>query len=321
MVGFFGIIKNMKMESHLGQRMKQEQKLTRMQILTQRISMRLLIDFQHYTGKFEKQILKKVEFVGIDPEDQEAQYHYEILGTLVLKEGDDPDSLLGQIVKKNCINIEDVQKVVVESFELQDIDLDLGTKRNVDLITLVLRDQSDLSLTVSIDKYATHDVAQSPSFQESQALSNVDASKAWAVQRFFGYKTIEDSVDGRFKGFICKEFVPGEVLGNFTADLETAKETYGEEAMKRLAYAVGTMFANCLNELGGVPRDSNSLNIIVVNSNLENPVTRFCDVEEVRKDDAGIRLELRLMVTEFGEFGGEVVRGIKDNHREKISYP
>jgi hypothetical protein len=231
---------------------------------------------------------------------------------------------LGQIVRENYINIKNVQKVMVESFELQDIDLDLGTKRNVDLVTLILKDESELSITVSIDKYPTHDIHQSPSFQESQALSNIDTSKAWAVQRFFGYKTIEDSVDGRFKGLICKEFVPGEVLGNVTADLEIAKETHSEDAIKKLAYAVGKMFANCLNELGGVPRDSNSLNIIIVNSNLENPVTRFCDVEDVRRDDAGIRLELRLMVTEFGEFGREVVRGIKDNHHGKLkgaSYP
>ena len=304
--------------------LRQEPKLTQTQILEQRISARLRMEFRHDVGKFEKQILKKVEFVGIDPEDHEAQYHYEILGTLVMRGVEDKESLLGQIVRKNFINIKDVQKVMVESFELQDIDLDLGTKRNVDLITLVLKNKNELSITVSIDKYAHDNIEQSPSFQESQALSGIDTSKAWAVQRFFGYKTIEDSVDGRFKGFICKEFIPGEVLGNVTADIEMAKETHTEEAVKKLAYAVGKMFANCLNEFGGVPRDSNSLNIIIVNSNLEDPVTRFCDVEDVRKDDAGIRLELRLMVAEFGEFGREVVRGIKDNHRGKLkgaSYP
>ncbi|OGI94141.1 hypothetical protein A3A07_00890 [Candidatus Nomurabacteria bacterium RIFCSPLOWO2_01_FULL_41_52] len=315
----------MKMGMGMGPRqsLRQEQKLTQTQILEQRISARLLIELRQDVGKFEKQILKKVEFVGIDPEEPESQYHYEVLGTLVLRASEDRESLLGQIVRENYIDIEDVQKVMVESFELQDIDLDLGTKRNVDLITLVLKDEKEFSVTVSIDKHATHDIHQSPSFQESQALSNIDTGKAWAVQRFLGYKTIEDSVDGKFKGLICKEFIPGEVLGNVTADIELSKETHGEAAMKKLAYAVGKMFANCLNEFGGVPRDSNSLNIIIVNSNLENPVTRFCDVEEVRRDEAGIKLELRLMVAEFEEFGNEVTRGIKDNLSEELKavYP
>src|SRR3989344_4396264 len=192
----------MKMGMGMGPRqsLRQEQKLTQTQILEQRISARLLIELRQDVGKFEKQILKKVEFVGIDP---------------------------------------------------------------------------------------------------------------------------EEPVDGKFKGLICKEFIPGEVLGNVTADIELSKETHGEAAMKKLAYAVGKMFANCLNEFGGVPRDSNSLNIIIVNSNLENPVTRFCDVEEVRRDEAGIKLELRLMVAEFEEFGNEVTRGIKDNLSEELKdvYP
>ena len=297
----------------------QKQRLTQQQILEQRISLRLGLELARRVGKFEKQILKKAEFVGIDPDDPKTQYHYDILGTLVLKGAENEKSLLGQIVREKHVSIGDIEKVIVETFELQDIDMDLGTKRNVDLITLVLKNKGEFSVTVSIDKYPAGHIEQSPSFQESQTLSKIDSTKVWAVQALHGFKVIEGSVEGGIRGLICKEFIPGEVLGNFTADLESVVEVHGKEAIRRVAYAVGKMFANCLEELGGLPKDSNSLNIIVANSELGEPITRFCDVEEVYTDAPSIKRELRLMIAEFERFGEEIVRGLKDHYHGDIS--
>src|SRR3989344_4612326 len=72
----------MKMGMSMGPRqsLRQEQKLTQTQILEQRISARLLIELRQDVGKFEKQILKKVEFVGTDTEEPDSQYQYEVLG-------------------------------------------------------------------------------------------------------------------------------------------------------------------------------------------------------------------------------------------------
>jgi hypothetical protein len=62
------------------------------------------------------------------------------------------------------------------------------------------------------------------------------------------------------------------------------------------------MIASCLNELSGVPRDSNGLNIII-GENQQGFTARYCDVEGIVRDTDSVQKEIKLLKESFGEFG------------------
>lgn len=287
------------------------------QHLEQKILLSLIEKLEQRIGIFEKQILEKAEFVDIDLEGEASQYHVDMLESLVVRELEDQDSLIACVVKSKHKTIADIEKLIVESFSLGDISFDIGTKRNVDVVTLIFSGDQSFTMTVSLDKERVIDMKDSPSFKESEILQNIDSDKTWAVQKYFGSIEVVDVDTGGKRFLICKEFLDGQMLGNFTTDLHNSEELYGKHNMERLAYATGKAVANILTELGGVPLDSNPLNLIVLGVvDSEEITVRYCDVEELRTDKAGINKEIVLIGKSFGYLADHFKRGIKENCKQ-----
>ena len=61
------------------------------------------------TGKFEKQLLKKIELIDIDLD--ESPYHVDMLGVLVVRESEEKKSLIGSIVEKSEMSDKPIQKI------------------------------------------------------------------------------------------------------------------------------------------------------------------------------------------------------------------
>lgn len=293
------------------------QKLERNQ--EQKILLKLSQELKRHIGKFEKQILEKTEFFDINFDTESSKYHIEMLRSVVMKESKDEDSVIAQVVKIHNKNIDDIEKVIVESFSLGDMSFDIGTKRNVDLLTIVFNGGEYLAITVSLDKETFEDITESPSFQEAEILKNIDSSKVWSLQKYFASIEVKDK-NGQKRFLNCKEFLEGQMLGNFMADLVFFEIQYGRSRMEELAYATGKAFANTLTELNGVPSDSNPLNLIVkgLEPGGEEIVVRYCDVEELVVDQAGIDHEVRLIHKAFGWFGDYFKKGISENYQGKL---
>ncbi|MEK7583859.1 MAG: hypothetical protein AAB490_01325 [Patescibacteria group bacterium] len=262
------------------------------------------------TGKFEKQILERVELIDINLD--ESPYHTDMLGALIVRDSEKKKSLLGRIVEESKLSDKPIQKIIVERFSMEDISLDIGTKRNVDVITIVFEDDKELTLTVSLDKEAVDSIEKSPSYQEAQTLQRKGTADTWAVQKYYGMEKVEDSKGVRVA--ICKEFLDGPMLANTTTAIDPYMSEQEQAKTKRLAYATGRMVANTLTHLGGIPKDSNPLNIIILHGDADDEHTRYCDVEEIVTDEEGIRNELDRLKNEFQEYGGELFRGINEHY-------
>ena len=286
------------------------------QDLKQSLIFNLSCEIEQKLGKFEKQILEKVEFVDLALDLEESEYHIEMFKNLIMKESNDKDSLISLIVKSEYKNIVDIKKIIIESFTQGDTSFDLGMNRNVDLITIIFDDNQFFTTTISLDKEIFNDIKDSPSFKETQILKNIDSTKVWAVQKYLA--SIEINEKGKKKFLICKEYLEGQMLANIIVNLEISEQTYGRTNMEKLAYATGKTFSNILNELGGVPSDSNPLNLIV-NDFMETKeiIVRYCDVEELRTKPIEIKHEINLMCNSFGSFAENFKKGISENYKGK----
>lgn len=263
-------------------------------------------------GDFERDLYDMAEFVDIDIDDPENEYHRDMLLGVLKRSEETGTSLLGQILREQeDLTEDDIAKIVVEGFNFRDIDLDLGTKRNVDRISLVCKDMRTLEMTVSIDKEPAAEDATTPTLQETEVLSNVkEPLLTWSVQKWFGTTTFRGE-DG-MHAIICKEYLPGTVLSALTHDLDMGVAQYGEEFVRQIAHAVGKMIANARAGLGGIPMDSNSFNIIIDTREDGSVVARYCDVEKVRTSQSEIAREISLIKQEFGKYAADVERGIKE---------
>lgn len=200
-----------------------------------------------------------------------------------------------------------IASLVVEQFKQEDISHQIGTKRNVDCVRIVLKDRAPITATLSLDREAVEEVDDSPSFQEAESLASVDGDDAWCVQRFYGLRILEH-VDGK-RGLICKEFLDGDMLASVLPLIAVAQDEHAQ-SIRELARCTGALFANALHELGGVPKDSHPMNVILTETPDGDIRARFCDVEEIRTDAEGIRRELALMRKEFGKFGEDFMDAV-----------
>lgn len=268
-------------------------------------------DLVNKIGRFEGELLEKVEFANVDLDDPKNAYHIDVLKALVVKGLVDHESLVSGILKKFGLTKENIQQVIIESFTVEDIGLDIGTKRNVDLFRIILNDNKEVSFTVSVDKYGNENIENSPSISEAKTLKNIYTAKMQCVQKYFGHTAYIDS-QGLSRGVICKEFLPGMMLGNYTADLQFAVEQMGAQAIKNIAYATGKMIGYSMKNLGGIPSDSNPLNIIIDQSADGEISARFCDVEALRTNNKDIEHETGALKNCFGRFQKDFLQGISD---------
>ena len=294
------------MEQKMRMELRQGMQLKQLLELRERLEQRV--------GDFERQILEKVELIDIDLD--KSPYHIDMLQSLLVRESEEHDSLLGSIIKKKELTKMPIQKIIVESFNMEDIGLDLGTKRNVDAVTLVFEDDKQFSMTVSLDKDAVSEEGDSASYKEAAIPQQTDATASWSVQEYYGSQVLRD--ESGVRTLICKEFLDGQMLGNLTSEIFPAMTEEEKARMSRIAYAVGKMIANALTTLSGIPRDSNGLNIIIKESAGDVFTARYCDVEEIQKTPQALSKELKLLYRDFGEFGDEMLRGIREHYTGEL---
>ncbi|MEK7616239.1 MAG: hypothetical protein AAB420_03485 [Patescibacteria group bacterium] len=263
-------------------------------------------------GDFERDLWDTAEFQDIDIENPKNAYHRDMLQAILLRSPETGTSLIGQILREQeDLREEDIDKIIVESFQFDDIDLDLGTKRNVDRVVLVCKDMRTLTMTVSIDKARVENIYDSPTMQETNTIQEIkDPLLTWAVQKWYGTTVVKDGKG--IRAVICKEYVPGTILNALTLDLEVAEMEYGEQFIRQVAYAVGKMIANVRAGFDGIPIDSNPFNIIIDTKDDGNITARYCDVERILTEPQEMNREISLIKKEFGKYAEEVERGIKE---------
>jgi hypothetical protein len=268
-------------------------------------------ELEQVLGPVERQILSKVELRNIDPDEEDQAYHLDILRGLIQADEELGASLIGHMLRETGLTPEEISRILIEKFRLEDISFGIGTKRNVDRIIMELTDNRVAAMTASLDVEPVEDLDNSPSYQEAMTLEHIDTKRAWCVQEYYGYTTLKDRRGERV--LICKEFIPGQMLANATVDLEMGEERLGRKFLSDAAYAVGKMAANALTELGGLPRDSHPMNIIIDEDTNGNVIARYCDVEEIRRDALGIGGELRLLQAELGPYAKDFLRGLTEH--------
>jgi len=88
-----------------------------------------------------------------------------------------------------------------------------------------------------------------------------------------------------------------------------------------LAYSIGQAVANILTELGGVPLDSNPLNLIVQGFEHGQISVRYCDIEELRTTPEAISKEIELIAEPLGQYASEFKRGIFEHYQGHLWAP
>lgn len=254
------------------------------QELAQKLVMRLEHKLKLHVGNVERQLLKLVEFPNVDFEDPKSRYHMEMLSEFVYKERVEDRSLASEVLAVHGLTEDDLEKIEIESFDQEDISIDIGTKRNVDRARMVLADGRSVAVTLSLDKQGVNDSATSPSLSEAAALRGVDPTKVWSVQRLYGSRDVAKR--GRHRGFVVKEYLEGTMLGNYFQDTPPLDHPQHEirEMYHGIARATGRSFANAIEQLGGVPHDANPLNLIVGEDADRDFLVRNCDVEAIKHE-------------------------------------
>ncbi len=232
------------------------------------------------------------------------------------------DALLTILCRIHRIDTSSLHDVEIQDLDFEDIGLDFGTKRHVFLLTLHLNNNKTLSFTASLDKKWYDSMEESPSLRESHALATYrDELPHCPTLQNYGGALLMHSND-QMRGLILKEYLPGIMLANITYDIELAKEQLGEETVKEIAYQVGTMVAQTIGHVRGIPLDSHPLNMII-DEEADNTVSiRYCDVEEVHDSSHRLRHELRLLRREFGTFAPSFDEGFQAySQHNKDAYP
>lgn len=218
------------------------------------------------------ELIKKIALSGIDLSDPKNAYHLDMLRALFQKE-----KMIYDVAAQLGIDFTGVRKIKVQVFKVADISMDIGTRRDVDLVTLET-DRGEINFTISLDKEPYRHVGESHSRQEANILMSSNTSPGrWATQRGLGFTSVE--INGRQHGTSAKEFLPGVMLTGFTEMVGTSEEQMLAPDLRVIAFNHGRMVGNILQTTGGFPRDMTPENVIV---NDENGVTcRTCDLNGV----------------------------------------
>lgn len=260
-------------------------------------------------GRFERALIDRLSFENIDFTRDGTSYHFDMVRGLLVPKIGEKTSLMLRILEDTDLSPEQIQSVKIEAFKVVDISMDVGTKRDVDRVWLKLNDGRQAVMTVSLDKEPVAHKDDSPSLEEAETLGGIDTDKAWCVQKLYGSTLIEDAKGSR--GLICKEYLDGVMLGNYVINREETSRKFGEKHLSRIVAATTDMLANSLEVIGGVPRDSNMFNVIIGTKEDGGMLARYCDVESVRKDVAGISQEIAMLSSDFGPSGKEIVSTLK----------
>jgi len=276
---------------------------------------RKVIEYLHQNGikltADDVELLKRLDLANIDLSGPRSQYHLDIIRALFQKPENDGlphrrDTLLLDVADQLEVDVGRVRGIKVEVFRLEDISLDIGTRRDVDLVTLET-DKGDLTFTVSLDKDPHQVAGESHSRQEANTLMSSNTSQGrWATQRCYGYVTVR--IGGRPRGVIVKEFLPGVMLGTYTGYIGRPEEAVISESLRVLAFAHGRMIGNIIQTSGGFPVDMTPENVIV---NEQDGVTcRTCDLSGIDRNGANWLKSLGIDLKMWEKYGWHYLFGV-----------
>jgi len=202
------------------------------------------------------------------------------------------------------INSEVIEKIAIEKMKLEDISLEMGTRRNVDHVEIGLKDKV-YSFTVSIDRRPLEETGRSESLEEAKVLAQLSKKHIKALQRYFGSSKINRK--GK-RGVIFKEYLSGYVLENFTALIGTEYEKEKKDLLSKIALSCGEMIGEFYKETKSLPQDLHGLNIII-NEEEEEIISRLCDVSGLAYGPREILHELSFLFEEFRHFESNIIKG------------
>lgn len=265
---------------------------------------------------FEEDLVRKVQFGENFRDTEENSRCDRILRALIQRENESEPSLIASIITKAGIVEGDIQTVIISSFNMEDLGFDFGTKREVAKIELVMRDGRSMFATVSVDRESTEKDEDSPSLREAAILQGIDSTRTWCLQRLLGVvKFNDEKCPGKAFGAIGKEYIPGNMLaqlGFVEPGLGMADLIPKTDISRMISIAVGEAVGNSLRTTGGVPADSNTMNIIMDQLPDGKIVARWCDADRgLILDPKQLQRELDLIRTTVGRYKTDFNKAIK----------
>jgi len=261
----------------------------------------------------EWKLIEGVDLGRIDLAVPENRYQLEIIEGLLGK--NDHGSVFSHVVRQLTAHRSHLEKVQFMKMQIDDLGNKIGTKREVDLVKLILHDGQELNFTTSIDirsQELEDDAGASPSACEAKNLALLNGKSVQSVQQLYASRTleIEDdfSEDPKTKTFICKEYLEGDMLEFYLTDLEYTVAQIGEEHFKEIAFKTGYALQEPVSKSGYVIKDSNPLNFIV---GIQDGISfvRYCDADTISSEAREIALEMRLLRSRFGKYAVDFDRG------------
>ena len=237
-------------------------------------------------------IIGKIALVDIDLTQPENEYHLHMIRALFQNVERDglphrKEKYIYDIADRLDINLDQAHQVKVDIIQVEDISMNIGTRRDVDRICIVT-EQGEVSFTISLDKKPYAHINESHSKQEADVLIPYASSQnLWATQDCFGFTTIR--IAGRAHGVIFKEYLPGVMISNHTTIVGSGYERDFARDLPIVAFSHGRMVGNIIDQTGAFPEDMNPENVII--DDTTEVVCRTCDLSGLERDFArGIKL-------------------------------
>ena len=248
----------------------------------------------------DRALLWRTEILNCDPLNPDHAYHYEIIGALFSPVQTDglahtQRKYIYDILEKIGLPPEEINKIVIEGALLVDnISFDLGTRREVDRITVIDSSGKRYSFTASLDKEAHSGEGLTHSEEEFNTLLPIHMLAWRVVQALYGIcrKPVGAS---NHRAIIFKEYLEGVALGLIYENLTL-------EQKQAVAAKVGEMLGRFYGLTDSAPGDMNNLNVIV-NDTAEGISCRICDLSNTEKNKK--KIALTIIPSILKEYRGE----------------
>lgn len=264
----------------------------------------------------EWKIIEGLELGNIDLAEEKNIYQLQLIKALL--ERTQHGSMLKSVLTQMG-ELPSIAKIECRKMMVDDLGKNIGTKREVDLVTIIFKNGEKAEFTTSIDIASCYEDEETASEREAANLHLLRNRDVQGVQKLYGFRKIEVedpySEDPKNKVVICKEYLEGEMLEGYIMDIDHTVEQIGEEAFRRIAYLTGYTMQEAVTKSGFVVKDSNPLNFIVGEKNGEIFV-RYCDADTISNDQRETAIEFRLLRPRFGKYAADFDAGMEAAKRE-----
>jgi hypothetical protein len=257
-------------------------------------------------------LIRKIVFSDIDLDHPNSQYHLHLVRALFQKVERDgvfhrKQKYIYDIADQLGIRFSNVRQIKFDLRTVEDISHNIGSRRDVDCITLVADDGKSFTFTVSLDKKPYRQIGESHSLQEADTLIPLNGSEnLWAVQKCYGATKV--IIGSGLHGIVFKEFLPGRMVSNFTNIVGSPFENEYRSDLPVVAFSHGRMIGNIFHSTGAFPIDMNPENVIIDDRDVI--ICRTCDLNGLERDlERGLAF-LRIDIRDWGSFAKYFLFGI-----------